>query len=272
MASGTGSQSIFREQARTIAYDLPGHGGSLTFPDAGPAKTAAHAILADLAARGVDKAHLVGHSMGGAIAALMALADPDRVASLTLLAPGGFGEEINGPLLRRFATATSQDEIRQCHAEMSAQDARLSQHAVGALCEMRSRPGQTEMLVQIAAAITRDDRQGVIPRDKLAALSMPVSVVWGTKDPVLPFSQTREPAARLCPARGGECRPHADRGSAGPGDANHRARHTLTHDPKRKPVSGQAHCATKSRRAVQFSKMALSSDSNALSPNAELVC
>ena len=181
----------FLGQARTIAYDLPGHGGSLTFPDAGPAKTAARAILADLAARGVDRAHLVGHSMGGAVAALMALADPDRIASLTLLAPGGFGEEINGPLLRRFATAASQDEIRQCHAEMSAQDVRLSRHTADVLSAMRRRPGQTEMLVQIAAAITRDDRQGVIPRDKLAALSMPVSVVWGTKDPVLPFSQAR---------------------------------------------------------------------------------
>ena len=181
----------FSGEARTIAYDLPGHGGSLTFPDAGPAKTAANAILADLTARGVEKGHLVGHSMGGAVAVLMALADPDRIASLTLLAPGGFGEEINGPLLRRFATATSQDEIRQCHAEMSTERAKLSHDAVGALCAMRSRSGQIEMLVQIAAAITRDDRQGVIPRDKLAGLAMPVSVVWGTKDPVLPFSQTQ---------------------------------------------------------------------------------
>jgi pyruvate dehydrogenase E2 component (dihydrolipoamide acetyltransferase) len=181
----------FSGEARTIAYDLPGHGGSLTFPDAGPAKIAAHAILGDLTTRGVDKAHLVGHSMGGAVAALTALADPDRIASLTLLAPGGFGEEINGPLLRRFATATSQDEIRQCHAAMSAQDARLSPDAIGALCAMRSHPGQVEMLVRIAAAITRDDRQGVISRDKLATLSMPVSVVWGTKDPVLPFSQAQ---------------------------------------------------------------------------------
>jgi pyruvate dehydrogenase E2 component (dihydrolipoamide acetyltransferase) len=74
---------------------------------------------------------------------------------------------------------------------MSTERAKLSHDAVGALCAMRSRSGQIEMLVQIAAAITRDDRQGVIPRDKLAGLAMPVSVVWGTKDPVLPFSQTQ---------------------------------------------------------------------------------
>ena len=84
---------------RTIAYDLPGHGLSLDFPGR-TAKAAAQAILADLAARGMKRVHLVGHSMGGAVATLMALS-PERVASLTLLAPGGFGPEINGPLMRR---------------------------------------------------------------------------------------------------------------------------------------------------------------------------
>ena len=90
---------------RTLAYDLPGHGLSLDFPGSGPAKTAARAVLADLAARGIARVHVAGHSMGGAVATLMALAEPETIASLTLLAPGGFGPEINGPLLRRYAAA-----------------------------------------------------------------------------------------------------------------------------------------------------------------------
>lgn len=174
---------------RVLAYDLPGHGLSLDFPAAGPAKVAAGALVADLSARGLTRVHLVGHSMGGAVATLMALAQPQRVASLTLLAPGGLGPEINGPLLRRFAKARDRSAIRKCLAAMSGPGCVPAKRMLDVMRDMRARPGQIEKLVEIAAAMTRDDRQGVIPRDRLDGLDMPVMVVWGTDDAVLPFSQ-----------------------------------------------------------------------------------
>jgi pimeloyl-ACP methyl ester carboxylesterase len=175
--------------SRTLAYDLPGHGLSLDFPGGGPAKAAARAVLADLAARRIKRVHLVGHSMGGAAAVLMALAEPERIASLTLLAPGGFGTEINGPLLRRYAAAAGKSEIRACLAAMSGPQGLPSERIVDVLGEMRARPGQLQKLVEIAAAMTRGDRQGVIPRERLETLDMPVMVVWGIDDAVLPFTQ-----------------------------------------------------------------------------------
>ena len=181
---------------RTIAYDLPGHGLSLDFPGHS-ARNAAQAILADLAARGRKRVHLVGHSMGGAVASLMALSDPERVASLTLLAPGGFGPEINGPLLRRYAAAAGRNEIRACLAAMSGPRSQPPEPIVDVLDEMRGRPGQSQKLVEIAAAMTRDDRQGVIPREQLDTLAMPVMVVWGTDDAVLPYTQADGLPARF---------------------------------------------------------------------------
>ncbi|TIT03181.1 alpha/beta fold hydrolase [Mesorhizobium sp.] len=175
--------------SRTLAYDLPGHGLSLDFPGGGPAKAAARAVLADLAARRIKRVHLVGHSMGGAAAVLMALAEPERIASLTLLAPGGFGAEINGPLLRRYAAAAGKREIRACLAAMSGPQSLPSERIVDVLGEMRARRGQLQKLVEIAAAMTRGDRQGVIPRERLETLDMPVMVVWGIDDAVLPFTQ-----------------------------------------------------------------------------------
>lgn len=183
--------------ARTLAYDLPGHGLSLDFPEAGPAKVAARAVLADLAARAVKRIHLVGHSMGGAVAALMALAAPEKVASLTLLAPGGFGPEINGPLLRRYAGARDLAEISACLGAMSGPASTPSPRIVEMLFQMRKRPGQLEKLAEIATAMTRDDRQGVIPRDQLGRLAMPVMVVWGSDDAVLPFTQADDLPARF---------------------------------------------------------------------------
>ena len=177
------------EHMQMLAYDLPGHGRSLDFPHAGPAKVAARAVLDDLDARRLEEVHLAGHSMGGAVACLIATAAPERVKSLTLLAPGGFGEEINAPLLRRYAMAKSPQEIRTCLRAMSGPGVEPADQTVAALAKMRAIAGQTEMLARIVAAITANGRQGVIPKDRLSALAMPVSVEWGPRDPVLPFSQ-----------------------------------------------------------------------------------
>jgi pimeloyl-ACP methyl ester carboxylesterase len=60
---------------------------------------------------------------------------------------------------------------------------------VDVLDEMRKRPGQLQKLVEIAAIMTRNDRQGVLPREQLDTLNMPVMLAWGTDDAVLPVSQ-----------------------------------------------------------------------------------
>jgi len=67
----------------------------------------------DLAARGLDRVHLVGHSMGGAIATLMALARSRRIATLTLLAPAASSGNQRA-LLRRLCCAIGKEEVRAC--------------------------------------------------------------------------------------------------------------------------------------------------------------
>lgn len=185
-------QDALAGRARVIAYDLPGHGGSLSWPEAGPAKVAVRAILDDLSRRGLDRVHIAGHSMGGAVAALIALAEPRRVASLCLLAPGGFGPEINQRLLLRLAGARSEAEIRDALEAMCGFESQLSEEPVRVAAAGRAVPGQVEKLLEIAGVIARNGRQGVIPREKLAALAMPVAVAWGTLDPVLPFHQSSD--------------------------------------------------------------------------------
>lgn len=192
-----GTAAALADTARTLAYDLPGHGASLDFPDAGSTRKAAQAVAADIAARGLRRVHLAGHSMGGAMAIMAALAVPGRIASLTLLSPGGIGPEIDGPLLRRYAIAGDGDELAACLAAMSGPEAATPADAIAALLATRSLPGQTGRLAEIARRITRDDRQGVIPTDMLDALSMPVLVLWGTGDPVLPASQAERLPARF---------------------------------------------------------------------------
>jgi pimeloyl-ACP methyl ester carboxylesterase len=70
------------------AVDLPGFGGS-SKPARAPYDAAyfARCVIAYMDAQGLERAHLVGNSMGGRIALEVALGDPERVRSASLLCP-----------------------------------------------------------------------------------------------------------------------------------------------------------------------------------------
>lgn len=174
-----------------LAYDLPGHGRSLDHPAAGNASGMAKAVLGDLDARGVQKADVAGFSMGGAVATLLGLRAPDRVSSLTLIAPGGFGPQISERRLKAIADPATADDLRAGLNDMGAPGFDMPTKNVAVAAAMRSLPGQEAKLAEIAAKISKDDRQGEIPREMLAGLAMPVTVIWGDRDPVLPFSQSQ---------------------------------------------------------------------------------
>jgi pimeloyl-ACP methyl ester carboxylesterase len=77
------------ERLQRIRYQRRGLGGSTRPVDAGPTSVAEQAndAIGLLDHLGVDRAHLVGHSLGGAIALELAAQHPTRVASLVLLEP-----------------------------------------------------------------------------------------------------------------------------------------------------------------------------------------
>ncbi|SOE14767.1 pyruvate dehydrogenase E2 component (dihydrolipoamide acetyltransferase) [Hoeflea halophila] len=174
---------------RVMAVDLPGHSRSLDADGRGGAGRMAKAILAGLDTAGVASFHLAGHSMGGAVAALIAMRAPERVKTLTLVAPGGMAKEINAGLLARYAKASSEAEIRGCLEEMSAPGFVTSQEVIDHFVAARARPGQAEALEETYQAMFpngAEEGQGVLPADALAGLPMPVFVIWGTADTVLP--------------------------------------------------------------------------------------
>ena len=181
----------FAGEATTFAFDLPGHGRSLRHPSAGGMRQMADALTGRLAEAGLKRVHLVGHSMGGALAALMALEGGRAAASLTMLAPGGFGTEINRRLLERYAAARDAGDIRIALEEMYGRNNPVTDAAVARHVAMRAIDGQTDKLTEIAAGLARDGGQRVIPRELMVSLKAPVKVLWGTRDRVLPVRQAR---------------------------------------------------------------------------------
>src|SRR5688500_10114040 len=83
-----------------IRYDQRDTGRSVTYPAGAPPYTM-HDLAADavgvLDAFGLARAHVVGMSMGGAVAQLVALDHADRVMSLTLIATAAAGPGPDDP-------------------------------------------------------------------------------------------------------------------------------------------------------------------------------
>ncbi len=183
--------TAIESDTHVLAFDLPGHGGSLKYPNAGSGKVAAQAVIAEFDARSFGKVHLVGHSMGGAIACSVALARPDLVASLTLLSPGGFGPELNVPLLQDYAAARTPSELLAALAPMAAVGAFISLQTMRDLVAMRGIAGQQDMLEFIVSRMSRDGKQGVLPLVELAAQHIPTVLLWGEADIIVPVSQCR---------------------------------------------------------------------------------
>ncbi len=185
-------QTGLAARKRSLAFDLPGHGEALDWPRIGNAGVAAKAVTQSLKALDLARVHLVGHSMGGAVAALIALRSPEIVASLTLLAPGGFGAEINHRLLRRYAAAKDAAEMETLLEQFFGWEFKLPKFLAKTAAESRSRPGAVATLETVANEIIDGSVQRTLPRDDLAALPMPIKVLWGTQDRVLPTRQAHK--------------------------------------------------------------------------------
>jgi pimeloyl-ACP methyl ester carboxylesterase len=78
-----------------VAFDLPGFGYS-DLPERGSVSGYARDVAEGLELLGIDRFTLVGHSLGGAVAAALAELVPDEATTLVLLAPAGFGRIARG--------------------------------------------------------------------------------------------------------------------------------------------------------------------------------
>ncbi|MDH4412347.1 MAG: alpha/beta fold hydrolase [Rhizobium sp.] len=178
-----------------VLYDLPGHGRSLDAEGVGNAGVMARAILDDLDRRGISSFHLCGHSMGGAIAGLIALKAADRVRSLTLVAPGGFGPDINHEALRRYGSADDLDALSAAIAAMVAPGHAPERSGLSGLVQARRLPGAVDRLMTILKSflIERDGLmgQGTLPFSAFAGCAVPTRLLWGTEDPILPVLQAQ---------------------------------------------------------------------------------
>ncbi len=194
-----------------IAPDLLGHGDS-TAPR-GDYSLGAHAagIRDLLAAIGVDRASIVGHSLGGGIAMQYFWQFPERTERLVLVSSGGLGAEVS-PLLRVAAlppaswllAAASDRRVLDAVAR-TARTLRARGNRKAVYLEQFARavrplgePGAREAFVHTLRSVIDVHGQRVSARDRLYLLeSMPTLIVWGGRDNTIPIAHGREAHAAI---------------------------------------------------------------------------
>lgn len=190
-----------------IAPDQPGFGFSARRD--GPADLAALAdgVADTLVELGeTRRCHVIGNSLGGAVAMQLLASHPDNVASLTLVNSAGFGAEVT-PLLRMLslpglgryaATHSTTAGARLMERRIFADPALATPERVAHALRIAAQPGAGAFLHEIANYL--GTARGVRPqwRDELlaavAAHPRPTLLIWGDRDRILP-------AAHLAAAR-----------------------------------------------------------------------
>jgi pimeloyl-ACP methyl ester carboxylesterase len=189
---------------RVVAPDLPGHGESGLFagpPDPGPWS----AWLDDLVeCTCAAPPTLVGSLLGGAIAARFAADDGNRLAALVLVDTLGLTDfrptADFGAALTDYMSAPgplTYDRLwAQCAFDLAALRARLGERfdlAKAYTLDRLAAPGRLEALLGVMG------RLGVpaIPRDLLARITVPTTLIWGRQDRATPLSIAEEAARRF---------------------------------------------------------------------------
>ncbi|MGO4869494.1 MAG: acetoin dehydrogenase dihydrolipoyllysine-residue acetyltransferase subunit [Roseiarcus sp.] len=171
-----------------LALDLPGHGGSPSAADFSfPALVAA--ARAALGQEGIEAAHLIGHSLGGAVAAALAAEPGFRAHSLMLIAPAGLGPEVNWEFLAGFLRARSEASLTPWMRLLVADPVSLGAALVKTTLRQREDRALLEAQTRLVETLFPDGVQAFDVRHLLVDLAAPTKIVWGAEDQIIPPRQ-----------------------------------------------------------------------------------
>jgi pyruvate dehydrogenase E2 component (dihydrolipoamide acetyltransferase) len=191
------TQPALAEGRRVIALDLPGHGGSTKQLDQADAASIGGLIGKALAALRIERAHLVGHSLGGGIVIAFAQRYPKGVATLSLIASASLGSEINAGFIDGFVRASRRREAVEVLNLLVHDPAIVSRTMIEDVLRYKRLDGVSAALTTIAEQWFRDGRQRFVLADAVADLAMPVQIIWGREDRIIPASHAEALATRL---------------------------------------------------------------------------
>jgi len=191
---------------RVIAPDLLGHGLS-DKPRADYSAAAFANGMRDLmGVLGVERATVVGHSLGGGVAAQLAYQYPHKVERLALVAAGGVDREVS-PLLRIAAAPLSELVVPVMHTppgrfltRMGIDLLRLVGHGLARDADELERvlmglpeDGAFDAFTRTLRAAVDWRGQVITMRDRIyLADTVPMTVIWGDEDAIIPVGHAEK--------------------------------------------------------------------------------
>jgi pyruvate dehydrogenase E2 component (dihydrolipoamide acetyltransferase) len=184
------NQEVLAEGRATYALDLPGHGGSSKDLGAGHVHVGAlaGAVVDFMDAKGIARAHLVGHSLGGVIALDIALNHADRVASLTAVCSAGLGPDINMAYIDGFMQAKRRKQLQPVLEMLVADPQMVSREMIEDVLKFKRLDGAEAALNRIVDDTFAGGRQALELTGRLGEIKVPVQVIWGRQDRIIPAS------------------------------------------------------------------------------------
>ena len=197
--------ALLGEKYRLISLDLYGHG--LTGPNstgAYDADTNIAAAVRVLDAVGVDQAYWVGNSMGGWLTWRAGLSVPERTAGLVLIDASGAQVEEKGQVYlgARLAQSwigqmllpeiTPRFLVKSSLEESVARPERLSEELVDRYWELLRFPGNRQASLDRARTPRQPEKWADV-----GSLEMPVLLLWGEQDKVIPVSHAKAFASAI---------------------------------------------------------------------------
>jgi pyruvate dehydrogenase E2 component (dihydrolipoamide acetyltransferase) len=183
--SWTMNQPALAAAATVYALDLPGHGASPAH-DIGKLDRLAEVVAAAISALTPETVHLIGHSMGGALALRVAELTPSLLRALTLIAPAGVGTGRNTEFMRAFLAMEDAASAEYALRMLVHDPAVLNRQIIERVLTARRQPHIYEAWQAMRGVGGEVWARPAAARAALAALGVPVQIIWGERDAVLP--------------------------------------------------------------------------------------
>lgn len=196
------------ERFRVFAIDLPGHGDSDKPRMDYSLRAASQYMTGLLDALGLERAHVVGESLGGLIALRFALDHPERVARSVGVGPAGLGRDlawiirwISVPIVGEVIVHPTSSRVKHLLKRVMHRSQPTDQELVREVYRARASPGAERALIKMV-------RWGVTPfglrrrallLPELPRLKPPLLLVWGANDSISPVRHAYR-AQRLAPS------------------------------------------------------------------------
>jgi pimeloyl-ACP methyl ester carboxylesterase len=168
-----------------LALDLPAHGVN---PDTtcDDFKSLCAAVQTTMISAGLKRVHLVGHSLGAAVATEIASLGNLTVQSLCLISPAGLGPWINGDYVEGFLSANSEPALKTWLEVLLHTSALVTGAMVRATFAARENSAMVVNQRKLAGGLFSGNTQLFSIREALATFEKPVRVIVGKEDRIIP--------------------------------------------------------------------------------------